>query len=134
MGTEPIRVLVVDDEVLFVKSLEKILTRRGMAVECAYEGGSAVRAAADGTFDAILLDLRMPGLDGLEALREIRKRDPLTPVLVLTGQLDLDKARQAMRAGAAEILLKPCPIDTIISAIENAREWKAIHKEVKEQS
>lgn len=134
MDTESIRVLVVDDEVLFVKTLAKILSRRGIAVECAYEGEGAVRAAANGTFDAILLDLRMPGMDGLEALKEIRKRDPLTPVLVLTGQLDLDRARRAMKAGATEILLKPCPIDTIISAVENAREWKAIHKEVKEQS
>lgn len=134
MVTEPIRVLVVDDEILFVKTLAKILARRGMAVECAYEGRSAVQAAADGMFDAILLDLRMPGLDGLEVLKEIRAHDPLTPVLVLTGQLDLEKARQAMRAGATEILLKPCAIDTIVSAIENAREWKAVHQEVKEQT
>lgn len=128
METEPIRVLVVDDEVLFVKTLAKILARRGIEVKCAYEGGSAVQAVAGGTFDAILLDLRMPGMDGLEALQEIRRLDPVTPVLVLTGQLDLDRARQAMKAGASEILLKPCPIDTIISAIENAREWKAIHQ------
>lgn len=128
MEAEPIRVLVVDDEVLFVKTLGKILARRGILVECAYEGRSAVQAVANGTFDAILLDLRMPGMDGLEALQEIRRVDPLTPVLVLTGQLDLDKARRAMKAGATEILLKPCPIDTILSAIENAREWKAIHQ------
>ncbi len=128
METEPIRVLVVDDEVLFVKTLEKILTRRGIVVECAYEGRSGVQAAANGTFDAILLDLRMPAMDGLEALQEIRRLDPLTPILVLTGQFDLDKARRAMKAGAAEILLKPCPIDTIIAAIENAREWKAIRQ------
>lgn len=128
METEPIRVLVVDDEVLFVKTLGKILARRGIRVECAHDGRSAIQAAANGTFDAILLDLRMPGMDGLEALQEIRRLDPLTPVLVLTGQLDLNKARRAMKAGATEILLKPCPIDTIVCAIENAREWKAIRQ------
>jgi len=130
----PIRVLLVDDEVAFVKSLAKILVRKGMEVQAAHEGSAAIELTSQEEFDAIVLDVRMPGMDGLATLEEIRKRDLLTPVLLLTGHIDLERTRQALKGGATEIFLKPSPIETLVSAIENAREWKAIRQEVRDTS
>ena len=128
----PIRVLLVDDEVAFVNSLSKILGRKGMEVRSAHDGATAIDLASQEPFDAIVLDVRMPGMDGLATLEGIRKHDLLTPVLLLTGHIDLERTRQALKGGATEIFLKPCPIETLVSAIENAHEWKSIRQEVQD--
>ncbi|MEW6441973.1 MAG: response regulator [bacterium] len=125
-----IRVLLVDDEVAFVRSLEKVLTRRGMAVQCAHDGKTALALTSGEEFDVILLDVRMPGMDGLATLEQIRKGDALTPVLLLTGHIDLERTRRALKGGATEVFLKPCPVETLVSAIENAQEWKTIQREL----
>ncbi|MBI5604687.1 MAG: response regulator [Deltaproteobacteria bacterium] len=128
--SETIRVLLIDDEKIFVESLTKVLKKRGMEVRAAYDGPSGLQFLLANEMDVIVLDLRMPGMDGLAVLKEIRIRDPLTPVILLTGHIDIDRVTQAMNTGAAEILLKPCPIETLVSSIENACELKAISREV----
>ena len=125
-----IRVLLVDDERIFVESLTKVLKRRGMEVKAAFDGLSAIKLLSVEEPDVIVLDLRMPGMDGLAVLEEIRAKDNLTPVILLTGNLDIDRVVQVMDRGVALVLLKPCPIETLVSAIENASESKAISKEV----
>jgi len=129
----PVRVLLTDDEELYVEYLAKVLRRRGMKVRTALDGSKALSLLSAEEYDVIVLDLRMPGMDGLATLEAIRKRDPLTPVILLTGQMDLDRVTQALKAGAAEILLKPCPVDTLVSVIENVNERKAVAKEVAEK-
>jgi DNA-binding NtrC family response regulator len=127
---EPIRVCLIDDERIFVESLTKVLKKRGMEVQAAFDGLSALKLLSTNEPDVIVLDLRMPGMDGLAVLREIRARDSLTPVILLTGNLDIDRVVQIMDKGVAVVLLKPCPVETLVSAIENANESKAISKEV----
>ncbi|MBI4765539.1 MAG: response regulator [Deltaproteobacteria bacterium] len=130
---ESIRVLLVDDERIFVESLTKVLKKRGMEVKAAFDGSSALKHLSFEEPDVIVLDLRMPGMDGLAVLEEIRAKDSLTPVILLTGHLDIDRVVQVMDRGVALVLLKPCPVETLVSAIENASESKAISKEVAEK-
>lgn len=128
--SEPIRVVLVDDERIFVESLTKVLKKRGMEVQSAFDGLSALKLLSTTDPDVIVLDLRMPGMDGLAVLQEIRARDSLTPVILLTGNLDIDRVVQVMDKGVAHVLLKPCPIETLVSTIENACESKAISREI----
>jgi DNA-binding NtrC family response regulator len=125
----PIRVLIVDDEEIFVQSLTRVLRTRGMEVRGVYNGPSAVEAVSGEEFDVIILDMRMPGMDGLATLQAIRQKDSLTPVILLTGHEDIARVRMALKNGVVEFLLKPCDIEYLVAAIENASERKAITRE-----
>jgi DNA-binding NtrC family response regulator len=129
-SSKSIRVILIDDERIFVESLTKVLKRRGMEVKAAFDGLSALKLLSMEEPDVIVLDLRMPGMDGLAVLQEIRAKDSLTPVILLTGHLDIDRVVQVMDKGVALVLLKPCPVETLVSAIENASESKAISQEI----
>lgn len=124
-----IRVLLVDDEEIFVESLTKVLMRRGMVVRVALDGFTAITSISAEEFDVIVLDMQMPVMDGLTTLKAFREKDPLIPVILLTGHIDVEQVTQALKMGATEVLLKPCPIETLLSAIENAHERKAIARE-----
>jgi DNA-binding NtrC family response regulator len=130
--TSQIRILMIDDETVFVNSLTKVLTRRGIEVQSAPDGHTGLALLTNGGFDVIVLDMRMPGMDGLATLKEIRERDTLTPVILLTGHIDLKQVSEALKAGAAEVLLKPCPVENLVSSIENAFERKGFALEVSE--
>jgi DNA-binding NtrC family response regulator len=121
--------LIVDDEEIFVQSLTRVLRTRGMVVRGVYNGPSAVEAICAEEFDVIILDMRMPGMDGLATLQAIRAKDSLTPVILLTGHEDIERVRMALKNGVMEFLLKPCDIEYLVAAIENASERKAITKE-----
>jgi DNA-binding NtrC family response regulator len=125
----PIQVLIVDDEEIFVQSLTKVLRARGMRARGVYNGPSAVEAVSGEEFDVIILDMRMPGMDGLATLQAIREKDLLTPVILLTGHEDIERVRMALKNGVVEFLLKPCDIEYLIAAIENASERKAVMRE-----
>jgi two-component system response regulator TctD len=77
------------------------------------------------SFDAVVLDLRMPKMDGRAVLAALRRRDAVTPVIVLTGQAEVHLAAEVLREGATDVLTKPCPVDVLWAAIEDARERKA---------
>jgi len=115
-----IRVLVVDDETVFSDSLTKVLTRRGMRVASAPDGQRALKLLAEQGFDVIVLDVRMAGIGGLATLRAIRERDELTPVLILTGHMDLNEVSEVMKGGVTEVLFKPCPVGNLVLSIQNA--------------
>lgn len=125
-----LRVLLVDDEKTFVDSLRRILARRGIDVSTANDGPTGLALFEEQVFDVVLLDMRMPGMDGISALRRLKQKDPLVPVVILTGHMDLEKTTAALKEGAAEILTKPCSIETLITAIENAGERARIAREV----
>jgi DNA-binding NtrC family response regulator len=121
-----VRLLLVDDERDFLQSLAKVLERRGMEVRTAHDGETALALHAAGAFDVVVLDLRMPGIDGVDVLRELRARgDTLTQVLLLTGHADMARLTEALREGATHVLLKPCAIEELIAAIEDAAERRA---------
>ncbi len=125
-----IRVLLIDDEVVFAESLTKVLTKRGMSVWSANDGRTAIEVLTTEEFDVIVLDMRMPGMDGLATLKAIRELDTLIPVLILTGHIDFDQVFQAMKEGTADVLLKPCPVENLVSSIETAYERKVFAQEV----
>ena len=127
------RVLLIDDERLFVESLTKILRKREMVVHAAYSGSEAIAVLSAEKFDVIVLDLKMPVMDGLMILKAIRDRNAPTPVILLTGHIVIECVTEALKMGATEVLLKPCPVETLISAIENAHERKTIAEEAAER-
>jgi DNA-binding NtrC family response regulator len=127
---EKMRVLLTDDEERFAQSLAKILRNRNMEVHTARDGEAAVKFVSETECDVVVLDLRMPGMDGLTAMAEIRKIKPLVPVILLSGHVDVESCTLACDGGAAEVLMKPCPVDTLVAAIENACERKAIAQEI----
>ncbi len=132
--SNPIRVLLIDDEQIFVESLSKVLHRRGMVVQSAGDGAAGIELLSGQEFDVIVLDVRMPGLDGIATFKAIRERDPLTPVIFLSGHIEIRQVSQALKDGCAEVLLKPCPIDNLVSSIENAYERKCCLMDVAEKT
>jgi DNA-binding NtrC family response regulator len=132
--SDPIRVLLIDDEQIFVDSLTKVLRRRAMTVQSAPNGAAGLELLSKEEVDVIVLDVRMPGMDGIATFKAIRERDSLTPVIFLSGHIDIKQVSQALKDGCTEILLKPCPVDTLVSAIEDAAERKHCAQELSEIS
>ena len=124
-----IRVLLVDDEEQFVINMAKILKVRGFDVSTAFDGYEAVDAIEhEGRFDVVLLDVKMPGLDGIAVLREIKKREPDTEVIMLTGHATLTSGTQAMREGAYDYLMKPCDIEDLTEKLREAYHVESIKR------
>lgn len=113
----PIRVLVVDDEIDFATALALRLRRRGFAAEAVFTGEDGIGRAEAGELDVLVLDLKMPGMDGLETLRQVRRRAPAVRVIVLTGHGTVASGIEGMQIGAADFLQKPADIETLSAAI-----------------
>jgi DNA-binding NtrC family response regulator len=123
------RMLLVDDEVRFVETLSKRLTARGFEVAQAFSGQEALSRLATDECDVVLLDVRMPGMDGLETLRAIRREHPLVKVILLSGHASINAAVEGMRLGASDYLLKPVDLDDLLGKMESAVEKKRIEEE-----
>ena len=117
-----IKILLVDDEIDFTKNMSKLLAGRGYQVVTANSGDEAVQALGRGSCDVMVLDLKMPGKDGLDTLQEIRKLNLVTETIVLTGHGGIDTAMKAMKLGAVDYLTKPCEVEEIVQKIEEV--WK----------
>ncbi len=115
-----VNVLVVDDEAGYREALSKVLARRGFGVAAAGSGEEALRLVAERRWDVMVLDLKMPGLDGLATLELARRVSPTTEVVMLTGHGSVDAGVQAMRREAFDFLLKPTSVDQLVSVIEAA--------------
>jgi len=126
-----IQVLVVDDEERFADNLCRLLKARGFGAQAAYDGSRALRVAGETPPDAVVLDVKMPGMDGLETLRELKKGNEDLEVIMLTGHGSIDTALEAVRLGAYDYLTKPCEIDDLVNKIEGAWQKKDTH--VKEE-
>jgi DNA-binding NtrC family response regulator len=118
------KILLVDDEEVFVRNMSKLLTARGYKVATANSGDSAIRVLEAQSVDVIVLDLKMPGMDGLMTLKEIQKLGLFTQTLMLTGHGSIDSALEAVKLGAYDYLTKPCEIDDLVAKIEGAWEKK----------
>ena len=118
------RVLLVDDETIFTKNMAKLLKFRGYEVAAVNSGDAAIRELEQSHFDVIVLDLKMPGMDGITTLKEIMKLGLFTETLILTGHGSIDTALEAMKLGAYDYLTKPCEIDELVAKIEAAWEKK----------
>ena len=120
--SDRIRVLVVDDEEDFASAITERLARRGFSAAAAFSAEQALMLLSQSPSDVVVLDLKMPGMDGLTALREIRKLDPSVQVIVLTGHGSAASGIEGMQGGAADFLQKPVTIETLCAAIAAAAE------------
>ena len=114
------RILLVDDEVVFTTNMAKLLTSRGYQVTGVNSGDAAVRALEESRYDVVVLDLKMPGMDGITTLKEIKKLGLFIETLILTGHGSIDTALEAIKLGAYDYLTKPCEISDLVSKIEGA--------------
>lgn len=115
-----IRVLLVDDEVGFVETLAKRLTRRSFDVLTAGGAVEALEILAREPVEVCVLDVRMPGMDGVEATREIRSRHPSVEVILLTGHASIEASQEGLTVGAFDYILKPISLDELVYKIEDA--------------
>lgn len=114
---DPIRVLVVDDEERFRTTLVKLLGTQGLVADAAPGGAKALEMLAEKPFDVVLLDVKMPDISGQEVLPRIKAIAPNVEVLILTGHASVDIAADMIAGGAADYLLKPCPLDELVGCV-----------------
>ncbi len=114
------RVLLVDDEEEFVSVLAERLELRDLEVDTAGTGEVAVEKAEKKAFDAILLDMAMPGMNGIDTLKALLEVNPDLQVILLTGRATMEQAVEAMKLGALDILEKPAVLENVVSRIEEA--------------
>ncbi|MFH0900006.1 MAG: response regulator [Pseudomonadota bacterium] len=115
-----IRLLLVDDEVEFLEPMAKRLERRGIACTKAACGEEALAALASGDYHCAVVDVKMPGMDGLELLRRMRRQWPNVAVVLLTGHASVELGVKGMEMGAFEYLLKPAELDELLDTIKRA--------------
>ncbi len=115
------KVLLVDDEAQFVEAFSDRLAARGLAVEKAGNGLEALEKVRTGSYDAVILDLFMPQIDGIETLKIMLKDNPDLQVILLTGQASLQKGIEAMKLGAMNFLEKPANIEKLMEQIREAK-------------
>ncbi len=117
-------ILLVDDEDRFRLTLSKRLSERGQEVTAVSSGMEAIHQMKERDFDVVVLDVKMPGMDGLETLSELKKIRPDTEVILLTGHSSMDSSIEGIRLGAFHFILKPCDIDRLLELIHEAHAAK----------
>ena len=122
--------LLVDDEKGFLDTITKRLEKRELKVTAVYSGKDALdELESNNAVEVVVLDVKMPGMDGIETLVEIKKRFPLVEVIMLTGHATVETAIDGMKLGAFDYLMKPCDIDMLVTKVNEAMEKKRKHDE-----
>ena len=125
---EEVMVLLVDDEVEFVDTLAKRMKKRKLTAASVNSGEDALEFLDQHPIDVVVLDVKMPGIDGIETLREIKQQYPLVEVIMLTGHANVEVAIQGMEIGAFDYLMKPMAIDDLVYKIQDAYKKKSIQE------
>jgi len=120
----PAKVLIVDDEQDFVEMFSLRLTTQGEKVFTVFNGREALKVLESTPIDVVILDIRMPGMDGIDVLKEIKKHHPIIEVILLTGHGSTETAVEGMKLGAFDYLMKPADFEDIKIKLENARRRK----------
>ena len=120
----PTKVLLVDDEKDFIEMLSLRLKEVGERITVAYSGQEGLDALEKADIDVVILDIKMPGMDGIETLSEIKKKYPLVEVIMLTGHGSTETAVQGMKLGAFDYLMKPADFNDLTAKLEGARKRK----------
>lgn len=126
------KILLVDDEVEFTSVLAERMEARGIKVETAASGAAAVERVKDTYYDAVVLDLAMPGMDGIETLKHLLAVNPDIQVIFLTGKATLEKAVEAVKLGALDFLEKPVKFEALLDKVKDAKEKKILLVEKRE--
>ena len=121
---EQLRILIVDDEEDLVSILAERLALRGFQVEEATCGADALRHVREDDFSLLILDVKMPGIDGLALMAQIKQGHPDLPVILFTGHGCVADAKRGMAEGAFDYIMKPINIDELIEKIRNATGWE----------
>ncbi|MCX5884256.1 MAG: response regulator [Deltaproteobacteria bacterium] len=123
-------ILLVDDEVPFLETMTKRLKKRGFDILSAHTGLDALeQLSRHRGIDAVILDVKMPGMDGIQTLEEIKRRFPITEVIMLTGHATVESAIEGMKLGAFDYLMKPCDMEQLVSKVEAAAQRRRSHEE-----
>ncbi len=123
-------VLLVDDEVAFVETMSKRLTKRDLNIFTAHSGDEALqRLSEKDSIEVVILDVKMPGMDGIETLGKIKAKHPLTEVIMLTGHATVETGIEGMKLGAFDYLMKPCDMDQLLKKVGEAAAKKRVHEE-----
>ena len=128
MQTDKINILIVDDEEQFLSSISRSLEVRDFNVVTVSRGEKAIAAARSQPFDIALVDLKMPGMDGEETLKALKKEHKWLEVVILTGHGTIDSAAECTRSGAYSFLQKPCELDQLLEALTSAYKKKVMNK------
>ena len=120
---EAMKIMLVDDEERFLSTTQKLLTKKGIDAVTATSGAQALEMLQHKYIHVVILDVKMPGMDGNETLKEIKRQFPLVEVIMLTGHATVESAIDGLKSGATDYLMKPMEIDDLIA---KARE--AFHK------
>ncbi|MCB2185249.1 MAG: response regulator [Deltaproteobacteria bacterium] len=123
------QVLVVDDERDFLEPLVVRLCRRGLQAQGVTSGEAALAHLAAQPVDVVVLDVKMPGMDGIQALREIKARYPDVEVVMLTGHASVEAGMEGLKLGAFDYLIKPVKIDKLVEILEQAYERRQVVQE-----
>lgn len=124
------RILIVEDDELVLESLEGVLTKEGYEVTTAQEGRKALELFGENSYDLVLTDLMMAGIDGLEVLRKVKEISPDTIVIMITGYESLGSAVESMRRGAYDYLVKPCKPIELLAAVKRGLDKRWMKKEL----
>lgn len=122
-------VLLVDDETEFLETLVKRLRKRNLSVHGAGSGEEALKCLDAEPIDVVVLDVKMPGMDGIDTLREIKKSHPLVEVIMLTGHASMEVAIAGMELGAFDYLMKPMNIDELLYKLQDAYKKKSLQRQ-----
>jgi DNA-binding NtrC family response regulator len=131
---EEFSVLLVDDEEDFLRTIIKRLAKRGLRAQGASRGEQALAMLAEEPRDVVVLDVKMPGMDGLEVLKLIKKQWPTTEVIMLTGHASIDAAMEGMGCGAFDYLMKPADLEDLLYKLEDAYRKKTLNDRRQPQS
>lgn len=123
------RVLVVDDENDFLETFVNRLRKRNLDVTGVESGEKSLELLDKALFDVVILDVKMPGMDGVDTLREMKKKRPLMEVIMLTGHASVESGIEGMKLGAFDYIMKPADIDELMEKMRQAHEKKLIHEE-----
>lgn len=115
------KVLLVDDEAEFTEALSERMKARGLEVDTADSGYTALEKVKDASYDAIILDMAMPGLDGIETMKKLLEKHPDLQIILLTGYATLEKGVEAVKLGAKDFLEKPADINKLMEMIKEAK-------------
>ena len=117
---EKMKMMLVDDEERFLSTTQKLLAKKGYDVLTASNGSEALENLRYHNIHVVILDVKMPGMDGMATLTEIKRQFPLVEVIMLTGHGTIETAIDGLKSGATDYLMKPADIDEIIQKAEEA--------------
>jgi len=120
------KVLLVDDEKDFLDIMSERMQARGMTVKTADSGDKAMAMLEKESFDAIVMDFKMPGMDGIQALKNIKDQKPELQIILLTGYATVEKTVEAMKIGATDLLEKPADLEALEARIKQAKTEKML--------